>query len=156
MGQTNSTNSSDNNSAMPPKFPIQKSAEEWQKVLTPAQYNVLRLKGTERPGTSQFNDFWKNGTYDCAGCGNPIYRSETKFKAHCGWPAFYDAIPGSLVTHTDTSFGMQRIEMMCSKCGSHLGHIFKGEGYNTPTDARHCVNGVALNFKERKDIPDLS
>ncbi|GMM33887.1 peptide-methionine (R)-S-oxide reductase [Saccharomycopsis crataegensis] len=139
-----------------PKFPIQRTMEEWQKKLTPGQFNVMRLSGTERAGTSQYNNFWKDGIYNCAGCDNPIYKSDTKFKSHCGWPSFYDAMPGSIVTKTDSSFGMTRTEMMCSKCGSHLGHIFEGEGYNVPTNARHCVNGIALNFKDSKDIPEIN
>lgn len=142
-----------------PKFPVQLSAEEWLKKLTGPQFDVLRLKGTERPGTSEYLDFWKKGEYACAGCGNPIYKSETKFNSHCGWPSFYDAIPGSIISKTDTTLGMQRTEILCSNCGGHLGHIFKGEGYDVPTDARHCINGVALKYKESsgkgKDIPEL-
>lgn len=130
------------------KFSIVKSAAEWQKVLSKDQYNILRLKGTERPGSSEYLNFWNKGVYNCAGCGNAIYKADTKFDSHCGWPSFYDAIPGSIIVTEDKSLGMVRTEMVCSKCGGHLGHIFKGEGYNTPTDARHCVNGAALKFEE--------
>ncbi|RPA78784.1 peptide methionine sulfoxide reductase msrB [Ascobolus immersus RN42] len=127
-------------------YPVQKSDEEWRAVLSPEQFRVLREKGTERPGTSKFNGFHESGVYNCAGCDTPLYKSSTKFDAHCGWPAFYEGVPGAIETHTDTSFGMKRIEITCKNCGGHLGHVFEGEGYNTPTDKRHCVNGISLKF----------
>lgn len=126
---------------------VNKSESEWQAILSPEQFRVLRQKGTESPGTGKYDKFNGKGIYNCAACDQPLYQSSTKFDAHCGWPAFYDAIPGSITTTTDKSFGMERTEMNCSACGSHLGHIFKGEGYDTPTDARHCVNSISLNFK---------
>ncbi len=132
------------------KFPINKSNEEWRAILSPEQFQILRNKGTERPGTGEYWKTKANGIYNCAGCQNPIYKSSTKFDAHCGWPAFYEAIPGSLVYKTDETLGMTRTEMMCAKCGGHLGHVFKGEGYDTPTDERHCANSIALKFEPEK------
>ncbi|KAG1053057.1 hypothetical protein G6F43_004845 [Rhizopus delemar] len=133
-----------------------KTEQEWRVILTPEQFRVLRQKGlhrveynksityisagTERPGTGEYNKFYDKGTYHCAGCDAPLYVSDTKFDSGCGWPAFFDAIPGALVRHEDNSFGMQRIEICCANCGGHLGHLFKGEGFGTPTDERHCVN----------------
>ena len=83
---------------------------------------------------------------ECAACKTPLYRATHKFKSGCGWPAYFDAIPGAVTRHTDRTFGMERTEIVCSKCGGHLGHVFKGEGYPTPTDERHCVNSVSLKF----------
>ncbi|KAF3989525.1 hypothetical protein FT663_01769 [Candidozyma haemuli var. vulneris] len=127
---------------------MSKSDEEWRAVLSPEQFRVLRQSGTERPFTGKYTDTpaSEKGVYECVGCGSPLYKSNTKFHSSCGWPAFFDAIPGALKTIEDKSFGMTRIEMRCSNCDGHLGHIFKGEGYNTPTDERHCVNSVCLKF----------
>ncbi|KAG5360860.1 Peptide methionine sulfoxide reductase B5 [Yarrowia sp. B02] len=124
-----------------------KSDSEWRAVLSPEQFRVLREKGTERPHTGKYNSTFDNGTYNCAGCDAPLYTSKAKFHSSCGWPAFYEAIPGSLKLIEDNSLGMSRTEMVCAKCDGHLGHVFKGEGYDTPTDERHCVNSVSLNFK---------
>jgi peptide-methionine (R)-S-oxide reductase len=124
--------------------------EEWKVKLSPAAFKVLRLKGTEKPGTGEYDKFFEKGVYNCGGCGTPLYTSEMKFNSGCGWPAFFDAIPGALTTHTDTSFGMERIEIMCKACGGHLGHIFKGEGFKTPTDERHCVNSISIKFQKEE------
>jgi len=124
-----------------------KSDSEWQAVLSPAQFRVIREKGTERPGTGEYDKFNKDGTYGCAACGTPLYKSTTKFNSGCGWPAFFDAIPGAVTRHEDTSLGMKRIEITCTACGGHLGHVFQGEGFPTPTDERHCVNSISLKFK---------
>ncbi len=132
------------------KFPITKSTAEWKAKLSPQQFAVLRESNTERPFSKDYIDFNKSkeqGIFNCAGCGNPLYKSSTKFDAHCGWPAFYEAIPGSIKLTKDGSLGMERIEMACDQCGGHLGHVFKGEGFNTPTNERHCVNLVSLKFK---------
>ncbi|ODV63449.1 peptide-methionine (R)-S-oxide reductase [Ascoidea rubescens DSM 1968] len=131
---------------IPEAYPIQKSELEWSSTLTPMQFEVLRNKATERAFSGEYYQHSEKGVYNCAGCNQALYKSSTKFNAHCGWPAFYEAIEGAVVTKTDISFGMERIEMLCSKCGGHLGHIFKGEGFNTPTDERHCVNSVSLKF----------
>lgn len=130
------------------EFPVFKTDDEWKKQLTPSEYQVLRKKGTERPNTSSLLSNKKIGTYGCQGCGQPLYKSDFKFESGCGWPAFYDYIPGSIKINKDLSFGMERTEIVCSQCGSHLGHVFYGEGFDNPTDARHCVNGICLNFKE--------
>jgi methionine-R-sulfoxide reductase len=90
----------------------------------------------------------EEGVYTCAGCEAPLYKADHKFKSGCGWPAYFDSIPGAVTRHTDRTFGMERTEIVCSNCGGHLGHVFKGEGYKTPTDERHCVNSVSLNFSK--------
>jgi peptide-methionine (R)-S-oxide reductase len=122
--------------------------EEWRARLSPEQFRVLRQKGTERPGTGRFNKHFEEGVYTCAGCDTPLYKSTTKFDSGCGWPAFFDAIPGAITRHEDNTHGMRRIEIVCTNCGGHLGHVFKGEGFRTPTDERHCVNSVSLTFKK--------
>ena len=94
----------------------------------------------------------EEGVYTCAACSAPLYKATHKFKSGCGWPAYFDSIPGAVTRHTDNSFGMARTEIVCSNCGGHLGHVFKGEGYNTPTDERHCVNSVSLNFNENDPV----
>ncbi|KAF9453611.1 methionine sulfoxide reductase [Macrolepiota fuliginosa MF-IS2] len=127
-----------------------KTEAEWRAILSPEQFRILREKGTERPGTGEYDKFAKEGIYNCAGCGTPLYKSSTKFDSGCGWPAFFDAIPGAVSRHEDISFGMRRIEITCTACGGHLGHVFKGEGYSTPTDERHCVNSVSLKFHDEK------
>lgn len=91
------------------------------------------------------------GVYTCAGCQTPLYKSATKFDSHCGWPAFFDAIPGAVTRVDDNTHGMKRTEIICTACGGHLGHVFKGEGLPTPTDERHCVNSISLNFDKEKD-----
>jgi len=126
----------------------QLSEEEWKIKLSPQQFKVLREKGTERPFTGEFDDHFEKGIYNCGGCGNPLYTSESKFHSGCGWPAFFESIPGALKTETDNSFGMERNEIMCAKCGGHLGHVFKGEGYKNPTNERHCVNSISLKFNK--------
>jgi peptide-methionine (R)-S-oxide reductase len=125
-----------------------KTEEEWRAVLSKEQFRVLRQKGTEAPGTGEYNKNFKEGIYICAGCQAPLYKSSQKFDSGCGWPAFFDAVPGAIKRNEDTSHGMKRIEIVCSNCDGHLGHVFKGEGFKTPTDERHCVNSVSLKFKE--------
>lgn len=132
-----------------------RTMSKWTPVnpnLSAEQLRVLREKGTERPNTGKFLHNKETGVYTCANCDQPIYESKTKFDSGCGWPAFYDAIPGSLTFTKDESYGMVRIEICCSKCGGHMGHVFEGEGWqkllNLPTDQRHCVNSCSLNFKK--------
>ena len=127
---------------------VQKTEDEWRAKLNPEQFRILRQKGTEAPGTGQYDKFYEDGLYRCAGCDAPLYKSATKFKSGCGWPAFFDAIPGAVSRHSDRTMGMTRVEITCTNCGGHLGHVFKGEGFPNPTDERHCVNSISLTFKE--------
>lgn len=129
--------------------PVQKSDDEWRAVLNKEQFRILREKGTEAPFTGKYDKHHPSeGVYTCAGCEAPLYKADQKFKSGCGWPAFFDTVPGAVTRHSDRSFGMERIEIVCTNCGGHLGHVFKGEGYNTPTDERHCVNSVSLKFSD--------
>jgi len=128
---------------------VNKTEEEWRMILTPEQFRVLRQKGTEMPGTGEYNKYKENGVYNCAACGTALYQSNTKFDSGCGWPAFFEAIPGALKINEDRTHGMLRTEILCAKCGGHLGHVFKGEGFKTPTDERHCVNSVSLKFQPK-------
>jgi len=128
--------------------PKQKSESEWMAILSPEQFRILRQKGTELAGSGEYNYHDEPGVYSCAGCETPLYKSSTKFSSGCGWPAFYDAIPGAVTRHEDKSLGRTRTEITCTACGGHLGHVFKGEGYSTPTDERHCVNSVSLKFEK--------
>ena len=116
-------------------------------IFITEQFRILREKGTEAPFTGKYDKHQPSeGVYACAGCQAPLYTAKHKFKSGCGWPAFFDAVPGDVTRHTDSTFGMERTEIVCSNCGGHLGHVFKGEGYPTPTDERHCVNSVSINF----------
>ncbi|CAG8575394.1 2280_t:CDS:2, partial [Funneliformis mosseae] len=136
----------------------ERSDDEWRAILSPEQFHIIRQKGTERPGTGEYNKFDREGVYNCAACETPLYYSKTKFDSGCGWPAFFEAIPGAVKRQEDNSLGRKRIEITCAACGGHLGHVFKGEGYNyTPEDERHCVNskeisGAGTNFKNRINI----
>ncbi|KAL6517565.1 Peptide methionine sulfoxide reductase B2, chloroplastic [Orobanche minor] len=123
---------------------FQKAEEEWRAILSPEQFRILRQKGTEYPGTGEYNKLSEEGVYKCAGCATPLYKSTTKFDSGCGWPAFYEGLPGA-INRTPDPDG-RRIEITCAACGGHLGHVFKGEGFGTPTDERHCVNSISLKF----------
>lgn len=128
---------------------VTKTDDEWKKQLTPEQFYVLREKGTERPFTGKFEDHWEPGVYTCAGCGNELFQSGTKFDAGCGWPSFYEALDKTKITEKiDYSHGMTRIEVMCAKCGGHLGHVFD-DGPRDKTGLRYCINSVSLDFKKR-------
>lgn len=129
---------------------IQKSDEEWKQDLTPEQYHVLREKGTEAPFSGEYDSVFDPGTYTCGACDSELFESEKKFDAHCGWPSFYDAKPGAVTFHDDSSLGMSRTEVTCTNCGGHLGHVFEGEGLDTPTDQRYCINSLSLKFKPKK------
>jgi peptide-methionine (R)-S-oxide reductase len=126
------------------QFEIQKTAVEWRSTLTPEQFNVLREHGTERAGTSPLNYEKRTGTFSCAGCGQPLFSSDTKFESGTGWPSFWEPIEGAIDTTTDRSYGMTRVEVHCARCGGHLGHVFP-DGPR-PTGRRYCMNGVALEF----------
>ena len=123
--------------------------QEWKRKLTPLQYAVLRRKGTERPFTGRYYRFDEDGTYSCAACGNPIFMSQDKFDSGCGWPSFDKAIPGHVKFTPDFSHGMERIEVTCARCGSHLGHVF--EDGPTETGDRFCINSAAMDFTPEKD-----
>lgn len=125
---------------------IDKTESEWEDELTPEQYHILREKGTEVAFTGEYDSLFDPGTYSCAACGTKLFDSETKFDAECGWPSFYDAIPGSVEFEEDESHGMTRTEVMCATCGGHLGHVFEGEGLGMPTDQRYCINSLSLQF----------
>ena len=130
---------------------LQKTEDQWRAELSPEEYHVLREGGTERPFSSPYETDETIGVYRCRACGAELFRSEHKFDAHCGWPAFYTPLAADQVELlTDRSFGMVRTEVRCATCGSHLGHVFEGEGYNTPTDQRYCINGVALRLEPRE------
>ena len=130
-------------------FEVQKTDAEWKQILTPEQYAILRQKGTERPFTSKFEDHYDGGTYTCGACGNPLFSSDGKFDSGCGWPSFFEALDSTkIVTQTDNSHGMSRIEIMCAKCGGHLGHVFN-DGPKDKTGLRYCVNGASLDFKKK-------
>ena len=128
---------------------VTKTDAEWRKLLTPEQYHVLREAGTERAHGKAYEEFKAQGagTYVCGGCGAELFSSAHKFDSHCGWPSFYDPANAKNVrTREDRSFGGVRVEVLCANCNGHLGHVFKGEGFPTPTDQRYCINGVALKF----------
>ncbi|KIW73857.1 methionine-R-sulfoxide reductase [Phialophora macrospora] len=132
-------------------YPDARSDDEWKAVLNKEQFRILREKGTEAPFTGEYDKHMPSeGVYTCAACSAPLYKANHKFKSGCGWPAYFDSIPGAVTRHTDRSFGMERTEIVCSNCGGHLGHVFKGEGYATPTDERHCVNSISLKFHEKE------
>ncbi|KAI5299886.1 Peptide methionine sulfoxide reductase B2, chloroplastic [Ascosphaera atra] len=144
--------------------PNNRTDQEWRAVLSPEpantvslsfrpteQFRILRQKGTEPPGSGVYDKHYpSSGVYTCAGCDTPLYKASHKFDSGCGWPAYFDAIPGAIVRHEDRTLGMTRTEITCAKCGGHLGHVFKGEGFPTPTDERHCVNSVSLNFRNEE------
>ncbi len=128
---------------------ISKSEEEWKKQLTPLQYRILRHKGTEPPFANEFNSFHEEGTFHCAACGTPLFSSKAKFDSETGWPSFYEPVSKDAVEeHTDSSFGIERIEMSCAVCGGHLGHIFP-DGPE-PTGMRYCSNSAILKFEPAK------
>ena len=125
-------------------FEVQKSEDEWRRLLTPAQYDVLRKEGTERAGTSPLNKEKRKGTFACAGCDLPLFSSETKFESGTGWPSFYRPLPDAVGTSEDRAYFMKRTEVHCRRCGGHLGHVF--DDGPPPTGLRYCMNGVALKF----------
>lgn len=122
--------------------------EQWRERLTPEEFAVLRQAGTEAPFKGEYADTETEGVYACKGCGAELFRSTEKFHSHCGWPSFFDPKDSdAVITRVDDSLGMRRIEVLCARCESHLGHVFEGEGYATPTDLRYCINSIALTLK---------
>ena len=130
-----------------------KSDAEWRTQLTPAQFKVLREHGTEPPGTSPLNCEHRAGTFICRRCNNPLYSAEAKFKSGCGWPSFDEEYPGGVERHADADG--RRTEIVCARCGGHLGHVFEGEGF-TERDTRHCVNSLSIRFiPEGQKLPPV-
>ncbi len=126
---------------------VVRSEEEWRAQLNPAEYAVLRQAGTERPWTGEYTETKTEGLYECRACGAELFRSDTKFDSHCGWPSFFSPLAGdSVILREDRALGMTRVEVLCATCHSHLGHVFEGEGYPTPTDQRYCINSVSLKL----------
>lgn len=129
-------------------YPVEKSDEEWRATLSPEEYAVLRQAGTERPFTGEYVDTKTTGVYRCRACGQELFRSDAKFESHCGWPSFYQPTADDAVELIeDHSMGMMRTEARCANCGSHLGHVFEGEGYKTPTDQRWCINSISVTLE---------
>jgi peptide-methionine (R)-S-oxide reductase len=121
--------------------------DQWRERLSPAEYQVLRQGGTERAYSGEYWDTTEEGVYTCRACGAALFTSATKFDAGCGWPSFYEPTEEDNVTFIrDTSLGMERVEVRCGSCDSHLGHVFSGEGFGTPTDQRYCINSISLRF----------
>lgn len=139
---------SDNQPQRPAAPTVVKSEQQWKDELSPQEFEVLRRSGTERPFTGEYWDTMTAGVYSCRACGQDLFTSNEKFSAHCGWPSFFAPLAEDRVRYIkDGTLGMERIEVRCAACESHLGHVFEGEGYQTPTDQRFCINSVCLTLK---------
>ena len=135
-------------SVYPMTYEVNKTDEEWRQQLSPEEYQVLRQAGTEAPFTGEYTDTKDVGVYRCRACQAELFRSETKFESHCGWPSFYAPLAEDRVEYIeDRSLGRVRTEVRCANCGSHLGHVFEGEGYGTPTDLRYCINSISMTLE---------
>ena len=131
-------------------YQVSKSDEEWREQLSPEEYAVQRQAGTERPYVGEYTDTKTVGVYRCRACQAELFKSETKFDSHCGWPSFYAPLAEDRVEYIeDHSMGMKRVEVRCANCGSHMGHVFEGEGYDTPTDQRYCINSISLTLEPK-------
>lgn len=138
---------SSNSSSNPPSSSFKNlTNDHWRTVLSPEQFKVLREAHTEPSNSGKYNKHYEKGVYRCAACSEPLFISSFKFDSGCGWPAFFDSIEGKVIQKPDNSGGMKRVEILCASCNSHLGHIFSGEGFRTPTDERYCVNSICLSF----------
>ena len=136
-----------------------KTEEEWKKQLTPEQFRILRKAGTERPNGKVYQEFQKQGegVYLCVGCDTELFSSHQKFDSHCGWPSFFDPSKiENVKTSVDYLLGYPRTEVLCAVCDGHLGHVFTGEGYDTPTDKRYCINGTVLRFRPAQTNEDIN
>ena len=133
-------------------YPVSLPDVQWRQKLSDLEYHVLREAGTERPFTGEYTDTTTEGVYSCRACGTELFRSEAKFESHCGWPSFFEPLAGDRVEYLDDRSipGRPRIEVRCATCGSHLGHVFSGEGYPTPTDQRYRINSVCLTLVPRE------
>jgi peptide-methionine (R)-S-oxide reductase len=129
-------------------YPVAKTEEEWKEQLTPAEYQVLRQAGTEPAWLGEYTETKTVGVYRCRACQAELFRSETKFDSHCGWPSFFSPLAEDRIEEiVDRTLGMSRTEVRCAACGSHLGHVFAGEGYGTPTDLRYCINSLSISLE---------
>jgi len=127
---------------------LPKTEDEWRARLSPAEFRVLRQAGTEAPWTGEYTDTKTTGVYRCRACGFELFSSDTKFDSHCGWPSFWTPLAEDRVRYIeDNALGMRRVEVRCANCDSHLGHVFEGEGYGTPTDQRFCINSISLTLE---------
>lgn len=132
----------------PPRVAL--TDDQWREKLAPAEFDVLRRAGTEPAGTGEYTDTHTEGVYRCRACDAELFRSTEKFESHCGWPSFFDPTRSdAVILRQDDSHGMRRVEVLCASCHSHLGHVFSGEGYPTPTDQRYCINSIALHLVPR-------
>jgi peptide-methionine (R)-S-oxide reductase len=129
-------------------YPVSKTDDQWREQLSREEYQVLRKAGTERPWSGEYVETKTQGVYRCRACNAELFRSDEKFDSHCGWPSFFAPLAEDRVEYLeDRSFGSKRVEVRCAACGSHLGHVFEGEGYDTPTDQRYCINSVCLTLE---------
>ncbi|MEO6880579.1 MAG: peptide-methionine (R)-S-oxide reductase MsrB [Mycobacteriaceae bacterium] len=126
---------------------VVKSEAQWRDQLTPKEYAVLRQASTEPAFVGEYTDSTTEGVYECRACGAELFRSDTKFSSHCGWPSFFSPLAGdAVILKEDRTGGMRRVEVLCTRCHSHLGHVFEGEGYDTPTDQRYCINSISMRL----------
>jgi peptide-methionine (R)-S-oxide reductase len=136
--------------------PVEKTDEQWRAELSPAEYKVLRKAATEPAFRGEYTDNHRVGVYNCRACGSELFRSEAKFDSHCGWPSFFTPLAGDKIIEVeDRSLWGVRTEVICANCHSHLGHVFAGEGYGTPTDLRYCINSISMTFSDAEAAPSV-
>ncbi len=132
-----------------PEAVVVKTDDQWRAELSPEEFHVLREAGTERPYVGEYTDNHRVGIYRCRACNTELFRSTEKFDSHCGWPSFFTPLAGDkIIEREDNSLFSRRTEVLCATCHSHLGHVFSGEGYGTPTDLRYCINSISMTFEE--------